>query len=293
MIIDIHTHIFPDEIASRAVNKLKRASHTQPFCDGTSAGLQESCTAAGVDCCVTLPVATDPKQVLHMNDRAILANGLYPESCLLPFGAIHPDCPGWKSELKRLACSGIRGVKIHPVFQKVRLDDLRYLRIIDAAAGLGLIVLAHAGLDIDSPDEIFCTPEMILQVYRELGEIPFILAHMGGWRQWDEAEYFVAQTPFYLDTAYCLGPVIPLKGSVWTGGSLKTMPEKQFLRFVKIFGADRLLFGSDSPWRDQKKSIDEINALPLSGPEKSAILGGNAARLLKAGNSMAGAGRQP
>ncbi len=31
MIIDIHTHIFPDNIADKAIKKLKNASHTQPF----------------------------------------------------------------------------------------------------------------------------------------------------------------------------------------------------------------------------------------------------------------------
>ncbi len=244
-------------------------------------GLQETCKKAGVNYCVTLPVATDQKQVRHMNDRAISANMLFPETGLLPFGAIHPDFSDWKQELTRLAHSGIKGIKIHPVFQKVNLNDLRYLHIMDKAAELGLIILTHTGFDIDSPNEIFCTPKMILQVYQDLGQIPLILAHMGGWRQWDEAEYLLAKTPFYLDTAYCLGSIIPLAGDTWTGGSLETMTQKQFLHFVKVFGAERLLFGSDSPWRYQKASVDEINSLPLSLEERKAILGENAARLLK------------
>ena len=99
MIIDIHTHVFSDEIAAKVIKKLKYASHTQPFSDGTSTGLQKACKKTGVNYCVTLPIATDQKQVRHMNDRIISANLPYPETGLIPFGAMHPDYPDWKQEL--------------------------------------------------------------------------------------------------------------------------------------------------------------------------------------------------
>lgn len=280
MIVDLHTHIFPSEIASMAVDKLKRASHTHPFSDGTSAGLVKSRQEAGIDCCVILPVATSPKQVVHMNDRAILTNDLYTETGLLSFGGMHPDYPDWKQELSRLARAGVKGIKFHPIYQNVELDDLRYLRIMDRAAELGLITLTHAGLDIGFPGVVLCTPEMVLHIYQELGGIPLILAHMGGWRQWDGVERLVAQTPFYLDTAYCMGQITPLEGEPWTGGSLDTMSREQFLRFVEVFGAQRILFGTDSPWRDQKKGVEMVRSLPISQAEKDAILGGNAVKLL-------------
>lgn len=103
MIVDIHTHVFPDEIASRAIDSLIGDSHTRPFCDGTLAGLLKSRKQAGIDCCVVLPVATSPRQVLHMNDRAIQTNNLYRETGILSFGGMHPDTPDWKQELSRLA----------------------------------------------------------------------------------------------------------------------------------------------------------------------------------------------
>jgi predicted TIM-barrel fold metal-dependent hydrolase len=49
---------------------------------------------------------------------------------------------------------------------------------------------------------------------------------------------------------------------------------------VRLFGAQRILFGSDSPWNDQCGEVEKIRALPLSEGEKTAILGGNAAELL-------------
>lgn len=279
MILDIHTHIFPFEIASLAVDKLKRASRTRPFTDGTSAGLVRSRQEAGIDLCAVLPVATSPQQVVRINDRAILTNTLTEETGLFSFGGMHPDFEGWKSELARIAHAGVKGIKLHPVFQRVRLDDPRYLRILDCAAGLGLVTLVHAGLDVEEGAEVFCTPQMILHVSRELGRIPLILAHMGGWRQWDEAEEVLPQTPFYLDTSYCTGPIEPLDPEQWEG-PVDTMPGGQFVRFVRLFGADRILFGSDSPWQDQKASLARLRSYPLTPQELEGILGGNAARLL-------------
>ena len=183
MIVDIHTHVFPDEIASRAIDSLIGDSHTRPFCDGTLAGLLKSRKQAGIDCCVVLPVATSPTPVLHMNDRAIQTNNLYRETGILSFGGMHPDTPDWKQELSRLARAGIKGIKLHHVFQRANLDDPRYLRIMERAAELGLVILTHAGVYIDRPNAAFCTPKMALQVFKELGDIPLILAHMGGWRE--------------------------------------------------------------------------------------------------------------
>lgn len=281
MIVDIHTHVFPDEIASRAIDSLIGDSHTRPFCDGTLAGLLKSRKQAGIDCCVVLPVATSLRQVLHMNDRAIQTNNLYRETGILSFGGMHPDTPDWKQELSRLARAGIKGIKLHPVFQRANLDDPRYLRIMERAAELGLVILTHAGVYIDRPNAAFCTPKMALQVFKELGDIPLILAHMGGWRQWEEAEEILPQIPFRLDTSYCVGKIEPLDREHWEGASLDTMPRQQFLRFVKLAGAKRILFGTDSPWQDEKESKEAILRMPLTEEEKTAILGGNAAELLQ------------
>ena len=42
MIIDFHTHTFPDRIASRAIAGMQANSHAAAFGDGTLAGLRAS-----------------------------------------------------------------------------------------------------------------------------------------------------------------------------------------------------------------------------------------------------------
>ena len=63
MIIDMHTHIFPDEISAAVIDKLSHVSRTLAFTDGTLNGLKKSMDAAQINYSVILPVATNTKQV--------------------------------------------------------------------------------------------------------------------------------------------------------------------------------------------------------------------------------------
>ena len=148
MIIDIHTHTFPDKIAAATLDKLKHLSHTIPFADGTAAGLAASMARAGVDRSVVMPVATSPRQVPHVNDASARMNELGAQTGVLSFGCMHPDFDGWKEELARVRDLGLKGIKLHPQYQDTDFDDPRYLRILDRCGELGLVVLTHAGLDI-------------------------------------------------------------------------------------------------------------------------------------------------
>ena len=277
MIIDIHTHTFPDKIAAATVDKLQAAAHIHPFTNGTVDALRASMTAAGIDYSVNLPVATSPRQVRGINDAAARTDA----TGVLSFGAMHPDYDDWRAELGRVAALGIRGIKLHPPYQGADFDDIRYLRILDRAGELGLVVLVHAGLDIGLPDENRVTPAMIARAVRQTGSVQLICAHMGGWRQWDAVEELLPETGVYLDTSFSLGRITPNgDGYPWTEAGLSLMDAAQFMRIVRKFGAGRILFGTDSPWGGQSEALRLIRALPLTDAEQSAILGGNAARLL-------------
>ena len=174
----------------------------------------------------------------------------------------------------------MKGIKLHPVYQGVDFDDIRTLRILDRAGELGLIVLTHAGLDIGYPGVVHVTPKMVLHAIQEVGPVTLILAHMGGWRNWDQVEELLPYAPVYLDTSYSLGSINPLDDGYYQPQDLPMMGEEQFLRMIRTFGHERFLFGTDSPWSSQQESVERLRALPLSDEEKAAILGGNAQRLL-------------
>ena len=275
MIVDFHTHCFPDQIAGKAIKKLAAASHVAPHTDGTAGGLSVAAREAGVDLSVVLPVATNPGQVASINDFAAQLNESTDRTGLLSFGGAHPDDPDWKAHLEQVAARGMKGVKIHPVYQGVDIDNARFVRLLGYAGELGLTVVTHAGDDIGLPGEVRCSPAMLRKAIRQAGPVTLVLAHMGGWMQWEQVADCLADTTACLDTSFSTGR-IPLTD----GAPLHALDEEGFLRLTKAFGPERVLFGTDSPWSSQRESLQWIRSLPLSEDEKTAILGGNAQKLL-------------
>ena len=280
MILDIHTHTFPDHLARTTIPKLERMSHTRSYVDGTNSALMASMEKAGIDYSVVLPVATAPKQVLTVNDCSARLNERVSETGIFSFGCMHPDFSDYRAELSRVEQLGLKGIKLHPIYQGVDFDDIRTLRILDRAAELGLIVLTHAGLDVGFPGVVRVTPAMIASVLRQVGPMTLILGHMGGWRNWDQVEALLPGAPVYFDTSYSLGSLYPLDDEFYSPADLPMMGEEQFLRMIHTFGAHRFLFGTDSPWGSQEKGLSQIRDLPLTEEEKAASLGGNAQTLL-------------
>ena len=277
MIVDFHTHTFPDRIAAFAIDKLKHASHTVPFSDGTADGLKASMAAAGIDYAVVLPVATNPLKTASMNDLSIRMTGI---DGLVYFGCIHPDTENAHAELERIVHAGLKGIKIHPVYQGVHIDDVRFLHILEKAGELGLIVLMHTGDDIGFPGVVRCSPEMTARALAKVGPVKLVCAHMGGWRNWERVAECLSGTSAMLDASFSLGSITPLEPGDYTREEAQMLDEQTFCHLVRAFGVERILFGSDSPWADQAQYLAKVNALPLSEAEKAAILGGNAARLL-------------
>ena len=62
MIIDFHTHMFPDKIAKGTLDFLESVCKTHPYTDGTSEGLKASTEEAGIDISVALPIVTKLSQ---------------------------------------------------------------------------------------------------------------------------------------------------------------------------------------------------------------------------------------
>ena len=280
-VIDIHTHTFPEKIAERAISSLKAKSHSKAYTDGTINALSRSMSEAGITYSVIQPVATNPKQVVHVNDSSIAINERFSETGIMSFGAMHPDFEDYSRELERLARSGIKGIKLHPVYQGVSVDDERYINILRKSGELGLIVMLHAGWDIGFPGNDYALPEKIARAMSEAGDVKVILAHMGGWRCWREAEEVFAHSNVYIDTAFSLGEFEPLDDGYYSSREECLMlTGEEFVKVVHAFGAERVLFGTDSPWASQGDTLREIDSLPLTQAEKTDIFCNNSATLL-------------
>jgi len=282
MIIDFHTHIFPDGIAARAVRKLSLSANIRNYADGTHAGLLTSMEQSPVDYSVIMPVATKPSQTADINRITIETNEWTHDTHLISFGGIHPDNDNYREVIRDLAAHHVPGIKLHPVFTNTYIDDIRHERIIDCASEYGLMVLTHAGYDISSPTLDYVTPAHIKKMLSDVKPPKMILAHMGSWGCWDEVMELLIDEPVYFDTAFCINP---LRCSTYEGHS-ETLSDvalstEQFLRLVRAHGAQRILFGTDSPWSMQAESVTLLQNSGLSGDELSLILGENAKKLLQ------------
>ena len=260
MIIDFHTHIFPDKIAGRTLDYLSDIFGASPFADGTHTGLCDSMKKAEVDVSVSLPAVTKVSQVESINRFA----SAFTEGAVISFGGIHPECENYKEILKEIKNLGLKGIKLHPDYQDMYFDDIRYEHIVDTASELGLITVVHAGVDPKCPKDVHCTPKMVRKLLDDVKPEKLVLAHMGGNEMWDEVEKYLVGQNVYFDT----------------GVILDRMPEEQFLRMLHMHGADRILFGTDSPWADQKKFVTLFDQMSLTEEEKMAVFSGNAKKLL-------------
>ncbi len=262
MIIDFHTHVFPDELAERAIRLLCENIEEifTPVTDGTLAGLVGYMDVSGIDISVLQPVVTKPKQFQPLNDWAASIQS----ARIVSFGGIYPHTDDYKRDIDYVVSLGLKGLKFHCEYQDFYVDAPEMLRIYDYAFSRGLIVLHHAGLDPAYGDPPKSSPKRFAAIADAMRGGTLVAAHLGGWNEWDDVERWIVGKNIYLDTS--------------TG--FEHFPTDQFLRIVENHGADKILFASDSPWSDAVTELQCLRALPLSEDSKNKILGANAQKLL-------------
>ncbi len=262
-IFDIHTHVFPDNIAPRALQHLQEKAHGLPvFNNGTRADQLRLALENGYTGMMNCPVVTNPGQMKTVNGWVASWNA-WP---YLSMGGIHPEAENVPDELIRIKELGLHGVKLHPEYQEFGLLEQRMEGIWARCEALGLPVLVHAGNDIGFPDPPHSRPADFAELARRHPGLEIVCAHMGGWRNWDQVERDLAGHRVWLDTSF----------------SLPYMTDQsQFKRLILQHGVDRILYGTDSPWQNLQSGLNEILLLELPEQDIKQILWGNAARLFR------------
>lgn len=267
MIIDFHTHAFPDSLAPKATYVLQKGVRDSGldfsdilYGDGTASGLVSLMDKAGVDISVLLPVATKSGQADGINKWAKEAAQ---SGRIFPFGALFPD-ENALYDAEKLAEQGYKGVKLHGDFQGFHADDPRMIELYRKCGELGLTVVLHAGLDCVSVNDIHVTPEHMVNVLEKTYRTRFVLAHMGGILCEEKAADMLSGSEYvYVDTAFAAGRLAP---DVMTD-------------LIRRYGADKVLFGSDCPWNDPADDIRLIEKCRLTPEEREMIFSQNARRL--------------
>lgn len=268
MIIDFHTHCFPDTVACHALDAMSSAAALYPQTqgiqlryDGTLEKLRKMVHDAGADYFVQMSVATQPRHQYNVNQFALKVNAL-PDA--FAFGSVHGMSSDSLEELERLHEAGIPGIKLHHDEQGIEMDDFRMFPVYDLISQLGLPCLIHTGFDPFSPDHSHARPEQILKIHAQFPKLRLILAHLGGIADWDAAEELLAGQGMMMDTAMVS----------------EGLDREQAARIIRKNGAENVLMGSDMPWTTTADAIAYLDSLPLTDREKEMIAGENAARIL-------------
>jgi predicted TIM-barrel fold metal-dependent hydrolase len=259
MIIDSHAHVWPDHIAAQVL--AQRPAGLDPRHDGTVNGLLRTMDAAGIDRAVALGVAGVARNVERTNE---FIGGL-DRTRFIPFGSVHPELSN-EVNVQSLADHGIRGVKLHPLFQEVSLADPRVIDLMRALAEAGFTVITHAGAGGSAAANQRGAPHHLRALIDAVPSLRIIACHYGGYQLLDEAEQAVVGSPAVLETSW--------------PPSVAVLDADRIRRIVGRHGAHRVVFGSDWPMTDPAAEIAAIRSWGLPAQQERGILGENLAALL-------------
>lgn len=254
--IDFHAHVYPDGIAEKAAQSISAFYDIPVRYDGKVSTLLDLGHAIGRF--VIHSVATTPSQVESINTYIARTAAAHPGQ-LIGFATMHPDYVDIEKEIDRAVSLGLRGVKIHPDFQRFNVDDPGAFRIFKAVEGR-LPVLVHTG-DFRYG---YSKAERVAAALDRFPRLTLICAHFGGWSEWDRAARILAGRRMYVDTSSSLYAVSPERAG----------------ELVSLFGADRVLFGSDYPMWDPGEELERIGRLGLTPDEYAKVTRLNAEKLL-------------
>lgn len=259
-IIDAHAHIYPEKIAAKATDTIGIFYDIKmDMPAGTAEKLVEVGKKAGISRYVVHSVATTAHQVRSINEFIKRECEAHPE--FIGFITLHQDLTEEeiKSEVDFALANGLKGIKLHPDFQKFNIDDESAERFYRAADGK-LPILFHIGDDRYD----FSKPARLAKMAKKYPNVNFIAAHFGGYRCWHESEIYKGLDNVYFDTC----------------SSLPFISPERARELIDLHGADKFFFATDFPMWDATGELERFNKIPLTDTEREMILAGNIKRLL-------------
>lgn len=258
-LIDIHTHIYPPAISRKAAASIREFYQLDTReMDGTADTLLTRGTEAGIDRFVVLPVAMRPDRTRHINDFIIGQVAEQPR--FLGFGSIHAGMENITEEVEYILQNGLLGVKMHPDFQEFDIDDPRLFPAYEAMRGR-LCVMLHMGDTRYS----YSHPARLRRVLDNFPGLQVIAAHFGGYSMYETAYDELRDKDCIFDVSSSM--MFMERG----------IPEK----FINIYGAERMAFGTDYPLWDPITETKRFLQLDLTDAQFEQIGHKTAERIFK------------
>lgn len=258
-IFDIHTHVYPDEIAQKATDSVKNFYNIGGAnMDGTTSMLLERGKAAGISRFLILPVAIRPERAVGINDFILQQTKLHPE--FVGFGTVHAGMENLTDEVHRIMDMGLRGIKMHPDSQRFHIDDPRLYPMYEAIEGR-IPVMLHMG---DHRYD-YSHPVKLRKILDQFPRLQAVAAHFGGYSMYREAYDLLKDTDCILDIS----------------SSLMFMEDGEPEKYINLYGAERMAYGTDYPLWDPVQEVQHFLQLKLKPEQIEQIAWKTACRFLK------------
>ena len=278
MIIDAHCHIFPESFSQRRAELATQdttfaALFSNPKSGlATTAELLQAMDRDRVDVSVIMGMGWASQDIaVEVNNFLIQARQDHPHH-LVGFCSVNP---AWgrlaAREIRRCIEAGLQGVgELHPDTQGFDItSQIQMKPVMMAAFELGVPVVIHASEPVGHsyPGKGSTTPEKLYRFILNFPENDIICAHWGG------------GLPFY-----ALMPEVDkaLRNVYFDTAVSPFLYEKQvFATAASLVGPGKILLGSDYPLVSHCRLARELHDSGLEPEAEKAILGENAAKLLK------------
>ncbi len=258
-IIDIHTHIYPDKIARKATESIRdfyQLDGSQQM-DGTVEMLLERGKQAGISQYVVLPVSNMPARVRGINEFVL--SQAQSHDNFLGFGTVHAAMDGLCQEAEWIMASGLRGIKMHPDTQRFNIDDERLYPLYDTIQGK-IPVLLHMG----DTRYNYSHPVRLQKILDIFPRLEVIAAHFGGYSMYHTARELLWDTDCIFDIS----------------SALMFMERGEAERYINIYGAERMAYGTDYPLWDPVTEVRRFQQLKLTDEQFDQIAHKTAERVL-------------
>lgn len=258
-VVDVHAHVYPDKLASRAVDAVGDFyGYDDMYGGGTPDDLLAQQALAPISHFVVHSVAVTAHSVQSVNTFIAQAASEHPE--FIGFGTMHPDCEDMEAEVERALASGIRGFKLHPDTQMVNMDDPRLMEFYEMIAGRVPLVMHTGDYRYD-----YSSPRRLKRVLKAFPDLVIDAAHLGGWSIYDVGfdvlhEELLGEERLFVDSSSTL---------LWIGA-------RHMGELVRKWGASRVLFGTDYPMGNPALELSLMISLGLSDDELEQVLYKNA-----------------
>ena len=259
MLIDIHTHIYPDKIARKAADSVRDFYDLEGSLqmDGTVDMLLKRGAEAGISHFVVLPVSNGPTHVRSINNFILEQTKTHDN--FIGFGTVHAAMENIEEEVDRILSVGLKGIKMHPDSQRFNIDDERLFPVYDAIRGR-IPVLLHMG---DRRYD-FSHPARLRKVLAQFPDLKVIAAHFGGYSMFETARENLEDTDCVFDIS----------------SAMMFMQPGEAEGYINRYGAERMAYGTDYPLWDPVTEVQRFHSLKLTGEQFDQISYKTARRIL-------------